>query len=335
MAMRRVAYYTHYQNWLGNRMFDLTSDANANDVLDRWVALRAYLLERGIELNTFEQYPQPAKVDLWLMQEPTPDRFKFLLKHRIPLRRTVFLLHEPPVINPWGWKWLWLYRHLIGGVLTWHSGLCATLPHTHHYHFPVRIDRDRHGFYRSQAKKNLLVTIHANKTCHRPGELYSLRRDIIRYYERRGDALLDLYGYGWNDPAAVSPFHTPLYRGTTPDKRLTFSQYRFVLCIDNSVVPGYITYDPFLAMATGSVPIYLPMPDAAQFIPDDVYVNYRAFPTLDALTDRLLGIAAGAEYEAYRQRGWEFVAGAGYRPFTIGQFCEDMYRGIAALGKFT
>ena len=326
-----VAYYTHYRGWLKNRMFDLNFEAQDEDVLDRlsrWVALKEFLAERNVNFSTYDTYNSFEEVDIWLMQEPMPDKFKFILRNRINLRKVIFILTEPPVVNSWGWKYLKYYSWLFKVILTWNSELCRQKKKYIHYHFPQRFDESKYPYYKSKNKKNLCLMLHANKTSNAPGELYSLRREIIRYFERRSDALLDVYGYGWNDEKRRTPFFTNLYKGTTPDKKETYSEYYFTFCIDNCVVPGYITYDPLIAMSTGTVPIYLPMPDSLQYIPENTFVNYNHFQTLDELVSYIKSIAATDRYEEYRRNGWEFLNSEKYYPFTTEKYCDDVYRAI-------
>jgi hypothetical protein len=170
--------------------------------------------------------------------------------------------------------------------------------------------------------------MHSNKSSNVYGELYSLRREIIRYYEQRSDGLLDLYGYGWNDNKSHIPFFTNLYKGISPDKKETFSEYYFAFCIDNCTVPGYITYDPLIAMATGTVPIYIPMADSTKYIPEDTFINFSEFKNLDELVTYLQTIVNTGKYEGYRERGWAFLNSKKYYPFTIHRFCEDMNKAI-------
>jgi hypothetical protein len=332
-TMLKVAYFTSYQDWLENRMFDLSSDANANDVLDRWVALKAFLAELDIDLNTYDVYASTREPDLWLVQECRKYELSFLRKHRINPRKAIPMLHEPPVVHPWQWRKLPYYAWLFKVILTWNSQLCQRKKFRH-YHFPVTFKAAKYPHYRANEKRNLCLMMHSHKTSDVPGELYSLRRRIIRGFEQRGGALLDLYGFGWNsdDPAwlrgRVDPFYTPLYKGTTHDKRETYSEYHFSICLDNCVQPGYVTYDPLISMAAGTVPVYLPMPDSLDFIPQDTFVNYADFDTLDDLVDHLQSLVASGRYEEYRERGWAFINSEAYRPFTVEKFCEDIHAAI-------
>ena len=324
----RVAYFTHYQNWLCNQMFDAKSECNVNNVLDRWIALKHYLGERGIELNTYDMSSN-VKPSLWLVHEPLPAQFKFMLKHGVNPRKTILMITEPRVVNPWGWRNLKYYSWLFKAVLTWNSQLCETRKGFFHFHFPVRITESMRSL-RATSKKKLCVMVHANKTSAVDGELYSFRRAVIRHYEEDGSRLLDLFGHRWNTDASESPYYSSLYQGVTEDKLATLAQYYFVFCIDNCIQPGYITYDPLLSMAVGSVPIYLPMPDSTRFIPADTFIDLSKFSSLNELTCYLHEIVENGRYDEYRRKGREFLDSPLFEPFSINRFCEDVYAAIVA-----
>ena len=323
-----VAYYTSTKSWLKNQMFDLNAKCNQNDVLVRYVALKKYLADKNIALNTYDMYGSFREIDAWWFVDPKPKIFRFLLKNRIHPKKTMMNLHEPAVVNPWGWKYLRYYSWMLKSVLTWQSELCNQNEKYSHYHFPIEFDGDKYPHYRSQRKKNLCLLMHSNKMSQVPGELYTLRREIIKYFESRKDQLLDLYGHRWNEENYKHPFFTTLFKGTTPDKEETYSEYHFVFCIDNCIVPGYITYDPIVSMATGSVPIYIPMPDSAEFIPENTFINYNDFKNLDELVTYLQSIVGTDEYEEYRNNGWAFLNSERYYPFTVKKYCEDIYNAL-------
>lgn len=330
MSIRTAAYYTEYHGYRSNQMFNIHHEANVTGNLDRWVALRDFLAAKGIDLKTHDMHKNFKDVDVWLFTDPGRGAFEFMLRNfMLPPHRRILMLVEPPLINSRGWRYLALYSWLFKVILTWSPALVVRGGKYMPWHYPIAFDPIKDAQYRANPKKNLCMVLHSNKTSHRSGELYSLRRRIVEYFDRRGDGLLDLYGYGWNDASRPDPFFTPLYRGTAGDKRETYSQYFFVFCIDNSQVPGYITYDPFIAMASGTVPIYLPMPDAHQYIPADTFVNFNDFKDdLNELVRRLQEIVKNGEYEGYRERGLAYLNSEQFRPFTIGQFCEDVYRAI-------
>lgn len=326
--MTRVAYYTKYQDWLNDRMFDLSSSANRNNVLERYLALRDYLARQDISLHSYDRY-KPKDVDVWLVSDISPSFIFFMLKNKIPPKKIVPLMIEPPIINVWGWRLINLYKYLFPAVLTWNSDLCAKNINFFHFHFPVSFDEEKYNYYVSKPKKGFALMMHSDKYSNKKGELYSLRRKIISYFEKRGDNLLDLYGKRWNS----HKFKTTIYRGTTEDKLETYSQYYFSFCIDNSIVPGYITYDPLISMSVGTVPIYLPMPDSTKFIPEETFIDFSKFKDLDELTLYLKDFIKNQNYELCRKNGIRFLKSQKYYPFTVEKYCEDFYQAIRYVMK--
>jgi len=323
-----IGYYPGSHSYLRNRLFDVDHPMNVTGNLDKWIVVKKFLAERNINFNTYDIYKNFKEIDVWLIPDPKPSVFKFMLVHGISPRKVIPILQEPPVVNPWAWKHLRLYSRIFRVVLMWHSELCSNNEKYLHYYFPVKFDEGKYSYYKAKSKKNLCLLMHSNKVSRVPGELYSLRRNIITYFEKRGDNLLDLYGHRWNDEKDSHPFFTTLYKGIAQDKRETFAEYYFTFCIDNSVVPGYITYDPLISMATGSVPIYLPMPDSSEYIPENTFINYNNFKNLDELVSYLQSLIHTSKYEEYRERGWAFLNSKKYYPFTMEKFCEDIYAAI-------
>ncbi len=329
-----IAYYTGYRNWWQNRMFDRNSDCNSNNVLDRFIALKKYLEEKNINFNTFDIYKNLNDIDIWLIQEPTQATVKFVIDNNIDPSKVIFYLHEPYVFNKWGWDYIKNFHFFFKAILTWESEYPRKDKKFFHYHFPVSIDLSMYDYYLNNKKENLALIMHSNKVSEEKGELYSFRRTVIRYFENRGDSLLDLFGHGWNDNSNPYPFFTNLYKGTTVDKFTTYSKYYYSFCIDNCIVPGYITYDPIVSMAAGTVPIYVPMPDSKDFIPDNSFIDISKFNSLDELLIYMTSIIKTGEYEEIRKKGKEFLSSEKFFTFTNQKYCEDIYKAIEYLENY-
>ncbi|MFA6407404.1 MAG: glycosyltransferase family 10 [Candidatus Paceibacterota bacterium] len=322
-----------------NQMFDegsqVSKELGGLPVMNRYAALKQFLFEKNIDINTFDIYKNPRKeADIWIMFEPGIRRYLFILKNLINPKKVIFFILEPRVVNPWAWKYLFLYRWLHRTFLSWSSDLAKKHPKQFvEFKVPVPFEGSRHAHFLGNQKRNLCVLMQSNKTSPVPGELYSLRRKIIKYFETRGDSLLDLYGPGWNTKDVKglgnsNPFYSTLYKGISSDKWETFSEYWFAFCIQNSIPAGDFEYDPFMAMATGTIPIYLPPPNVDEYIPRDTYINYNNFKNLDELVHHLQNFVNTSEYVAMRERGWKYINSEQYRPFTTEKFCEDVYQAI-------
>lgn len=329
-----VAVYTFYTQQLANRLFDHADGIVANSESSvRYNALQGYLASRGIVIKTYDSFAPKEKIDHWVFIDPPGDIYRFMLRRGVNPRRSLLFIVEPPVGNPSLYSLGWLYFRIFGRVLSWNSDLVSTRQNFSKFLLPYWFDTDSFSKYRFTAKRNLCVMMHSNKTSSLSGELYSLRREIISYFEQRGDILLDLYGQGWNDTESFEPFFSQLHKGWFGNKRECLASYSFSLCIDNMLIPGYLTYDPFISMSVGTVPVYLPMPDADSYIPRDTYVDFGAFASMDELVEHLVELRDNGGYDEMRERGWRFINSPAYRPFTVEKFCEDVHDALMILAK--
>ena len=130
-------------------------------------------------------------------------------------------------------------------------------------------------------KKNLIIKF-----------LYGLK--VREIYEERHKAVIffaghrgfDLYGKGWDKGGKTGQETEAIkrsYRGMVEDKLPVLRQYKFTLCFENSVFPGYVTEKIFDAMFAGSVPVYLGAPDITDLVPKDAFVDIRDFKGLSGL----------------------------------------------------
>ncbi len=344
-SLVKIAFYPGHHSMLRNEIFDLDSDFAKNmgglPTVDGWAALKKFLAKKGIEINTYDTYQNFKEIDYWMFFNPSRRHYLFLLKYFINPRKVLFYIYEPDVTNPWAWKYLRWYLPLHKIFLSWSSNLAKKYPKKFvECKEPVAFTREKHGHFLSKKKKNLCLLMQSNKISKVQGELYSLRRQVIRYFEKRGDRLLDLYGFGWNAQIpstnihtiqGTEPFYTDLYKGVAPDKWETLSEYWFAFSIPNCCHPGDFEFETFMAMATGTVPIYLPPPNVDEYLPRDTYINFNDFKNLDDLVVYLQSIVGTDRYEQYREAGWNFINSEKYKPFTVEQFCEDAYKAIQKL----
>ena len=68
------------------------------------------------------------------------------------------------------------------------------------------------------------------------------------------------------------------------DKAVVAGDYRFVLCFENDVYPGYVTEKPFEAWATGAVPLWRGS-DAAGYLNRSALINASEFPDLQSFAE--------------------------------------------------
>lgn len=73
------------------------------------------------------------------------------------------------------------------------------------------------------------------------------------------------------------------------DKAAIAKDYRFVICFENDVYPGYVTEKPFEAWATGAIPLWRGS-DPAGYINGAAIFNAVEFPTVEAFADAVAAV---------------------------------------------
>jgi hypothetical protein len=135
-----------------------------------------------------------------------------------------------------------------------------------------------------------------------------------------------VFGWGW--PAArqhdrrISRICFNREPKPCDDKLATTSRYRFSLCLENCVYPGYVTEKLFDAMLADTVPVYLGAPDVTDFVPKECFLDLRAFSDWQVLWQRLVTMSQG-EWEVYRNAIRCFLASADYRAYDQERVSEQ------------
>ena len=216
--------------------------------------------------------------------------------------RLALFLWEPPSTCPENQKYNFSIYNQFSAVLSWNDDL-ADGSHIHKFCLPIPVHFPPVEKVKFSSKK-LLVNITSNKYSTYPGELYSARRDAIRYFEGARPDDFDLYGVGWDDPEGHLRcrwwlpnlnFKRPpyiSYRGIVKHKWDVYPKYKFALCYENfSNQPGLITEKIFDCMRAGCVPIYLGAPNISDYVDPEAFVDRRAFEDNNALEEFICNIS--------------------------------------------
>ncbi len=147
--------------------------------------------------------------------------------------------------------------------------------------------------------------------------IYHFRRKIIQFLSTRND--FDLYGRGWeHDP---SSYIKKVYKGTVDDKEKKLQEYKFVLCLENAMFPGYITEKIFDCFFAGAVPVYMGAPDIDSYIPKNTFINIRDFKDLESLVAFMESLDETA-YAAYLQNIKAFLQSESFLKWSHIRFAK-------------
>ncbi len=127
--------------------------------------------------------------------------------------------------------------------------------------------------------------------------LYLTRQNIVCHFGGREG--FHLYGQRWGDLARSL--------GGGPKEKLSIlAESRFVLCLENTAFPGYITEKLFDALFAGAIPLYLGAPDVTDWVPAACFIDLRKFSSFNEL-DNYIRTMALTEAQGYLQAARRFI----------------------------
>lgn len=177
-------------------------------------------------------------------------------------------------------------------------------------------------------KRKLLVNISGNKFSSHPRELYTARREAIKYFEVHYPDQFDLYGTGWNQPRIEKSFFSS-YRGMVKHKWDVYPNYRFGLCYENICdESGYVTEKIFDCMRAGCVPIYWGAQNITDYVDVGTFIDRRQFESDSELADFLLSLTE-IEYAQYTQAIQDYLRSSRFSKFMPPAFAETIIRTLS------
>jgi alpha(1,3/1,4) fucosyltransferase len=174
--------------------------------------------------------------------------------------------------------------------------------------------------------KLMLVDISGNKASSHPRELYTERRDTIRFFDRHFSADFDLYGIGWNTYLDTSLWNRSssrylsynfyqTYRGTVQHKWDILPKYKFNICYENiNEERDYVSQRIFDVLRCGCVPIYLGAPNIEEYVDKDAFLDRRAFASNEELAKYIATISE-KEYNRFLEAGRDYLASEKFKLF--------------------
>lgn len=244
--------------------------------VDSHILLSRYLKTKGAEIHTIDMYKDLNEIDCFLFSKL---EYEWMVKVAgiKAMDKAVYWSAEPPVVV--GVNCREGYEQILkyfGNVMTWNPDLVdnkriflRNIP----YMFVKYYGDSSENAFRN---KKLMTNISGDKSSDHPKEMYSEREKVITWFEKNHPDEFDLYGFGWN-----ADKH-PSYKGTVNSKFDTYHKYKFALCLENMKdVKGYITEKICDCLTAGIVPVYYGASDISKYVPEDCYIDYSQFDSLD------------------------------------------------------
>ena len=176
-------------------------------------------------------------------------------------------------------------------------------------------------------EKKLLCNISCNKESNNPNELYTERKKVIEYFELKHHNDFDLYGRGWDKKKYRS------YMGEVETKGEIYRNYKFALALENEKnVKGYITEKILDCIYYGIVPVYYGADDILEYIPEECFIRYDKFHSIDEMYNFLINVIY-SDYEKYIDAQRKFIAEKRYVPFSMEQWGENVINAIECYNK--
>lgn len=301
MISKKIAVKSIYDDYNYNdSFFDIKKCKLGENILLPIIELRKEIEKQNSEIHTFDKYSSIGDIDVVLFFEVPRDSIYTIHSVRSLIRNSInyiknkdvlfsvcnqkksikkiLIIQEPPIISPISYhKYFHRYFDI---VFTWNDDLIDNKKY-HKLDYPQPMTDKVYKVPFEQ--KKLLSMMCGNKKASGNNELYSLRRNIIDYFDGFGD--FDLYGFGWENENLRS------YKGCVDSKLDVISRYKFCFAVENYKNDnGYITEKIFDCFFANTVPIYLGYTKVKEIIPDDTFISLDKFNSYDELYNFLLNI---------------------------------------------
>jgi hypothetical protein len=349
-------------HFLEDRLFDSRTVRLAGDDLHApYVHLKKTLEAAGIRVHTADRLfagAATAKCNVYM---------SFGIRRRAAqlaqLRQVVpsaFFAFESPIVEPGLYRDLPRLARSLRRVFSF-SDVQSLRPFIgsevmlHPFRIPQQRATVHQGLW-ERRDRGFLVMINANKLPRLSvNELYTERLRAVAHFEERSE--IDLYGVGWDvPPFRMGQTRTPVvarrairwvqsrwervrrdpllgaarraWRGVAESKAHVLSRYRFAVCFENMILPGYITEKIFDCFGAGTVPVYWGAPDITDAVPPECFIDMRRFSDYEELRGHLRSLS-DAEVDGHRQAAREFLSSSAFHPFRKEEFTR-LIAGIVA-----
>lgn len=160
-------------------------------------------------------------------------------------------------------------------------------------------------------------------------QLHDRRLELIEHFGSLEK--IDLFGSNWKN-LTILPAHwrnrlekiiSRLDPQKCEDKQALISNYKFSVCLENLVYPGYVTEKMIDCLYAGVIPLYQGAPDIADFVPEECFIDLRKYKNLDDLSEELSHFSE-ARAEKMLLAGAKFLRTAKGHKFSYEGFAEEI-----------
>lgn len=269
-------------------------------------------------------------------------------------KSTVLVITEPQTVNYNNFKLDLLKDYnIIFSVFNYHS----KLPNYNKIFYPVLSEfllENNKLYFFNENRENKICFIGTNYVSNVPNSTYGLRSKLALSGWKLG--ILDLYGTYWSNilPPILSGnkiinhfrliisklfplniINSLYYKRKTPSKveskNIVYSNYNYVLCIENTIINGYISEKIFDAMMCGCVPIYLGDPCIEEYIPENCFFNLNNVSDLNI--NKIDQIIKTINYDEYKKNIEFFLYSDQSHNFYIQNFSNKITQMISKFIK--
>jgi hypothetical protein len=110
-------------------------------------------------------------------------------------------------------------------------------------------------------------------------------------------------------------------------KKEVYVNYKFVLCVENSIHDGYITEKIFDAMTCGCVPIYLGAKNICDFIPNNLFISLDIGDSFETIMEKVYA----CDYLELKRNAHDFLYSENSNNFKAETFSETLTKAVLSI----
>ena len=282
------------------------------------------------------------QIDLLIANTHSRKGIKEAKNSKLDENKKHLILWEPPIIDYKRHQESTLKKYGIIWSPTIHW---AARKNTRIFKWPqLLLEQQEESLEKWALRENKSVMVLANKFSAARGELYTLRRELVKKTAK--NFTMDLYGDKWNlnkiysyKNYFINLIRTPIwqislqswrhlglqqknYKGLSQDKTETCRKYRIVVVLENS--KDYISEKFFDAFASGAIVIYVGPPLHHFGIPDEsaILVEPNVNSILDKITE-ITKLEVNEQYEISRNQQKNILS------VSSDWYCNDVLKKLA------